>query len=232
MAEAHETPGSLLELPLFPLNTVLFPGMALPLHIFEERYKAMIGDCVEQEQPFGVVLIRSGKEAGGPAEPFSIGTTARVVKVERLEEGRMNILTAGERRFETHDVTQRTPHLVGQVKYLEEEPGEPSEEALAQFREEYGEYLKNLSSLAGGWTSQAATPQDPVTLSYRRGVQPGPAPAREADVAGIAHGRASIGTPVAHGQAGQHGGAASDSQAQPLPRASAKLAAAPRQFCK
>ena len=166
MAEAHEKPGSLLELPLFPLNTVLFPGMALPLHIFEDRYKAMIGDCVEQEQPFGVVLIRSGKEAGGPAEPFSIGTTARVVKVERLEEGRMNILTAGERRFETHDVTQRTPHLVGQVKYLEEEPGEPSEEALAQFREEYGEYLKNLSSLAGGWTSQAATPQDPVTLSY------------------------------------------------------------------
>ena len=166
MAEAHETPGSLLELPLFPLDTVLFPGMALPLHIFEERYKAMIGDCVEQEQPFGVVLIRSGKEAGGPAEPFSIGTTARVVKVERLEEGRMNILTAGERRFETHDVTQRTPHLVGQVKYLEEEPGEPSEEALAQFRGEYGEYLKNLSSLAGGWTSQAATPQDPVTLSY------------------------------------------------------------------
>ena len=97
---------------------------------------------------------------------WGYGTTARVIKVERLEEGRMNILTAGERRFETHDVTQRTPHMVGQVKYLEEEPGEPSEEAMAEFREEYGEYIKNLSSLAGGWTSQPVTPQDPVTLSY------------------------------------------------------------------
>lgn len=167
MAEAHETPdGSLASLPLFPLNVVLFPGMALPLHIFEERYKAMIGDCIDQEQPFGVVLVKSGKEAGGPAEPFTIGTTARVVQVERLPEGRMNILTAGERRFETEQVTQRTPHLAGQVKCLEEDPGETSEEAMAEFREEYGEYLKSLSSLAGGWTSQAPMPQAPVSLSY------------------------------------------------------------------
>ena len=166
MSKENDPSNNLLELPLFPLNTVLFPGMALPLHIFEERYKAMIGDCIEQEQPFGVVLIRSGKEAGGPAEPFDIGTTARVIKVEQLKEGRMNILTAGERRFETAEVTQRTPHMVGQVKYLEEEPGEPSEETMAEFREEYGAYIKNLSSLAGGWTSQPVTPKDPVTLSY------------------------------------------------------------------
>ncbi len=167
MTEEPKTPGDgLSSLPLFPLNTVLFPGMALPLHIFEERYKAMIGDCIEREQPFGVVLIKSGKEAGGPAEPFDIGTTARVVKVEQLEEGRMNILTAGERRFETEEVTQRTPHLEGRIRLLEEEPGETSDEAMAEFREEYGEYLKNLSSLAGGWTSQAPMPRDPVTLSY------------------------------------------------------------------
>lgn len=167
MTEAHHPPNhDLSSLPLFPLNTVLFPGMALPLHIFEERYKAMIGDCIEQEQPFGVVLIKSGKEAGGPAEPFSIGTTARVVNVEQLEEGRMNILTAGERRFETEEVTQRTPHLEGRIRYLEEEPGEPSDETMAEFREEFGAYLKNLSSLAGGWTSQAPMPQDLVTLSY------------------------------------------------------------------
>ena len=167
MAEAHEAPdGGLPSLPLFPLNVVLFPGMALPLHIFEERYKAMIGDCVEREQPFGVVLIKSGREAGGPAEPFTIGTTARVVRVERLEEGRMNILTTGERRFETEGVTQRTPHMEGRIKYLEEDPGETSPEMMAELREEYGAYIKNLSSLAGGWTSQAETPQDPVTLSY------------------------------------------------------------------
>ena len=167
MAEAHDTPdGGLSSLPLFPLNVVLFPGMALPLHIFEERYKAMIGDCIDQEQPFGVVLIKSGKEAGGSAEPFTIGTTARVVQVERLPKGRMNILTTGGHRFETEQVTQRTPHLEGRIKYLEEEPGEPTPEVMAELREEYGAYIKNLSSLAGGWTSQAETPQDPVTLSY------------------------------------------------------------------
>ena len=59
----------LAQLSLFPLNLVLFPGMPLPLHIFEERYKAMIGDCVEREQPFGIVLIKEGQEVGDPAEP-------------------------------------------------------------------------------------------------------------------------------------------------------------------
>ena len=167
MAEQHERPVSgPFSLPLFPLNVVLFPGMALPLHIFEERYKAMIGDCIEHEKPFGVVLIKSGKEVGGPAEPFSTGTTARVVKVERLEEGRMYILATGEHRFETEEVTKTTPHLEGRIRFLEEEPGETPDEAMAEFREEYGAYIKNLSSLAGGWTSQPVTPQDPVTLSY------------------------------------------------------------------
>ena len=140
--------------------------MTLPLHIFEERYKAMIGDCIEHGRPFGVVLIKSGKEVGGPAEPFSTGTTARVVQVERLEEGRMNIITTGEHRFETEEITQKTPHLEGRIRFLEEEQGETPEDAMAEFRQEYATYIKSLSSLAGGWTSRPVMPQDPVTLSY------------------------------------------------------------------
>ena len=65
-------------LPLFPLNTVLFPNMVLPLHVFEERYKLMINTCLAQDKPFGVVLIYSGTEAGGPAVPHSVGTVARI----------------------------------------------------------------------------------------------------------------------------------------------------------
>ena len=86
----------MFELPLFPLNTVLFPGMPLPLHIFEDRYKQMINNCLEEKEPFGVVLIRNGKEALGPlAQPHSIGCTARIVEVQKLSDGRMNITSVG-----------------------------------------------------------------------------------------------------------------------------------------
>ena len=167
MAESHQTPADdLTSLPLFPLSVVLFPGMTLPLHIFEERYKAMIGDCIDREQPFGVVLIKEGREAGGPASPFSIGTTARVIQVERLAEGRMNIVTTGERRFETTEISQQRPHLVGQVRYLEEEPGEIPSPVIAEIGEQYATFLQNLSALAGGWTGRVEVSEDPVRLSY------------------------------------------------------------------
>ena len=90
----------MLDLPLFPLNTVLFPGMPLSLHIFEDRYKRMIGECIDSGNPFGVVLIKRGQEANGPlAEPHEIGCTARIIEVEPLSEGRMNIVVLGQKRF-------------------------------------------------------------------------------------------------------------------------------------
>ena len=159
-------PDDLIELPLFPLNVVLFPGMHLPLHIFEERYKAMIGECVEREAPFGVVLIKEGQEVGDPAEPLRVGTAARILQVERLEEGRMNILTRGEARFRVVEVTQWVPHVVGQVQYLEEEAGEDLSVIVAEVAEDFALFRRNLTALSGGWTSQAAVPQDPVRLSY------------------------------------------------------------------
>src|SRR5215216_2373888 len=83
------------ELPLFPLNTVLFPSLPLPLHIFEERYKLMIGTCAVTDNLFGVCLIKEGVEVGGPAEPFEIGTVARIAEIERMPDGRMNLMTFG-----------------------------------------------------------------------------------------------------------------------------------------
>ena len=168
MADPEQNPPDYLtELPLFPLNVVLFPGMRLPLHIFEERYKAMIGDCLEREEPFGVVLIKEGQEVGGQAEPFRVGTSALILRADHLEEGKMNILTQGDRRFQVVEITQHAPHMVGQVRYLEEEDGQDPSDVAVQVGEGYEVFLRGLATLAGGWTAQAQVPQDPVQLSYR-----------------------------------------------------------------
>ncbi len=107
----------MFELPLFPLNTVLFPGMPLPLHIFEQRYKQMIQLCVDEERPFGVVLIRRGKSVGGPlATTYSIGCTARIIQVEPLVEERMLVMTIGQERFRIHSLKHDKPYLVGMVE--------------------------------------------------------------------------------------------------------------------
>lgn len=103
------------ELPLFPLNTVLFPGMPLKLHIFEERYKLMIGHCYAEGQPFGVTLIRRGQEVGGKADPFQIGCTAIITEVEPLPDGRMNIVAVGSERFQIRSLKHDLPYLVGMV---------------------------------------------------------------------------------------------------------------------
>ena len=166
MAQPEEIPrDDLIELPLFPLNLVLFPGMRQPLHIFEERYKAMIGDCVEREAPFGIVLIKDGREVGDPAEPFQVGTTARINQVQRLEDGRMNILTQGERRFRLVEVIQWVPHLVGLVQYLDDEPGEISASLVEEVNREYATFLRHMSSLAGGWNSRVEVTDDPQRLA-------------------------------------------------------------------
>ena len=167
MMEQHseDTSSNLVELPLFPLNLVLFPGMRLPLHIFEERYKTMISDCIRRETPFGVLLIKQGLEAGGPAEPFRIGTTARITQNTQLEDGRLNILTIGEKRFELVDVVSSTPFMIGNIRFLSEEQREVSEHLLIEIREEYETFLKQLATVAGGWNRTLNVPSDSSTLA-------------------------------------------------------------------
>ena len=162
----EESPDGLVQLPLFPLNLVLFPGQDLPLHIFEERYKSMIGDCLNQNVPFGVVLIKEGLEAGTAAEPERIGTSARILRSELLEQGRMNIMTKGERRFEIEEITQREPHLVGRVRFLVDLEGEGAAELVTQINDDYVALVRNLTALTGGYTSRVNVPEDPVELSY------------------------------------------------------------------
>lgn len=92
-------PQELIELPLFPLNTVLFPGGALPLRVFEQRYVEMTKRCLRDESPFGVCLIREGREVGDPAVPADVGCTARIAQWEVPHPNLFHLVARGERRF-------------------------------------------------------------------------------------------------------------------------------------
>ncbi len=87
------------ELPLFPLNAVLFPGGALPLRVFEQRYMTLVKDCFKQESAFGICLIAEGGEVGAPAVPHKVGTQARIVAWDMTQPGILNITVRGEGRF-------------------------------------------------------------------------------------------------------------------------------------
>lgn len=115
-------------LPLFPLGVVLFPGMSLPLHIFEERYKQMIGECLEQESEFGVVYY-TGEDF------YRVGCAASITRlVKRYEDGRMNIVVQGRSRFTIRRILSDKPFLVGQVEYFDDDPTGLTEETEALSR--------------------------------------------------------------------------------------------------
>lgn len=108
-------------IPLFPLGLVLLPGMALPLHIFEERYKQMIAECLADDRPFGIVWF-DGQSIR------SVGCTARLIEVlHRYDDGRMDILTRGERRFFTEALIEEKPYMEADVRFIEDEeiPADP-----------------------------------------------------------------------------------------------------------
>ena len=124
-----------MEIPLFPLHTVLCPGIVLPLHIFEERYRAMTQRCLDTGEPFGVVLIRDGREVGtkGIATLAGVGAFAEIREAGRYPDGRYDLLAAATGRFAIESVdAQREPYLVARVTALDDEVGdEPRAERLA-----------------------------------------------------------------------------------------------------
>lgn len=110
-------------LPLFPLNTVLFPGGPLRLRIFEPRYLDMVSRCMRESSNFGVALIIQGREAGGIARTTSVGTTARIVDFERLDDGLLGITARGEQRFSIIEVKTQSDGLnIADVSFLPDEP--------------------------------------------------------------------------------------------------------------
>jgi uncharacterized protein len=154
-------------LPLFPLNTVLFPHMPLPLHIFETRYRAMISDCLEAGHSFGVVGIREGLETG-PALPYEIGTLAKIVRIDRMEDGRMNLLVSGASRFRILETATDRPYLRGRIDVLAEAGdevagiGELTDAAATAFRD----FSNLLRELVNEKPQAFEPPMEPELLSY------------------------------------------------------------------
>jgi Lon protease-like protein len=159
----------MFELPLFPLNTVLFPGMPLNLHIFEDRYTRMIQGCIESSNPFGVVMIKHGLEAHGPlAEPYDIGCTARIIEVEPLSEGRMNIVALGQKRFRILSINDQNSYLVGKVELY---PLEASDKEILtrtgkRLRPWVKRYMDILSQVSEVNLEVEHLPNDPLALAY------------------------------------------------------------------
>jgi uncharacterized protein len=155
------------ELPLFPLNTVLFPGMPLRLHIFEERYKLMIGRCHTGDQPFGVTLIESGPEVGGSAEPYRVGCTALITEVETLSMGRMNIIAIGQERFEVQSFKHDQPYLTGMVENYPLRNENPSQLLRAGriLRPLVRKYLQVLADASDSTVELSDLPGDPLRLA-------------------------------------------------------------------
>jgi hypothetical protein len=156
---------------MFPLNTVLFPGAGLNLHIFEPRYRQLVAECLDAKEAFGVVLIREGDEAGDPdVEPHFVGTTAEIADVTPLPSGRYYLSSTGGRRFRINEIVSREPYLLCDVEFLDEKPGDPTaiERLTAEIATEFREYLSLIVEFAGSPT-EVTIPEDPVRASYAIG---------------------------------------------------------------
>jgi uncharacterized protein len=159
-------------LPLFPLGAVLYPGMLLPLHIFEERYRQLVRDLLARPEPrqFGVIAIRKGRETGldGVRSLYEIGCTATVRRVNRLEDGRFDLVTVGTQRFRLLALDQTLPYLQGEIELLAEAGVDQAVAApcvravLVAFRA----YLDALTERGGATVRIEDLPTEPVLLSF------------------------------------------------------------------
>ena len=156
-------------LPLFPLNTVLFPGGTIPLQVFEPRYLRLIDDCLNSDSKFGVVLIKEGKEVGGPSVPMSIGTIAKITSVKNLPNNRLLVTSIGTDRFNILEILKDDPYMVATVDVQNEQTNEEIEDqTLKEATQSTGEYLQTLLAMQGGWIKNPSSslPEKPLDLSF------------------------------------------------------------------
>jgi Lon protease-like protein len=159
-------------LPLFPLGAVLYPGMLLPLHIFEERYRQLIRDLLDgtEGRRFGVIAIRKGRETGidGVHSLYEVGCTAALRRVDRHDDGRFDIVAVGTQRFRLLRLDQTRPYLQGEVELLTEEPTDPAaaEPAVRVIQAAFREYLDALTEWGGATVRLEELPDEPELLSF------------------------------------------------------------------
>ncbi|MCW2599054.1 MAG: peptidase lon domain protein [Frankiales bacterium] len=160
-------------LPLFPLGTVLFPGLVLPLHVFEERYRELVRDLLElpeQERQFGVLAIREGREVGtdGIKALFAVGCTARVRQVESYDDGRYDLVTVGAQLFRLRELHADRAYFTGEVDWLPDELGDAARAQLleAPVREAFADYLEALGKASDQEIQAPDLPEDLLVLSH------------------------------------------------------------------
>ncbi len=158
--------------PLFPLGTVLYPGLLLPLHIFEDRYRQLVQDLLDEPEPrqFGVIAIRKGRETGidGISALYDVGCTATFRRVAEHEDGRYDLVTVGTQRFRLASLDDSQPYLTGEVDLLGEETGEESAAALAarSVQAAFRRYIEALGIRESVQVNVPELPDEPVGLSY------------------------------------------------------------------
>jgi len=146
-------------LPIFPLGLVLLPEMYLPLHIFEERYKLMTRVCIEQRKEFGIVYF-SGKQFQ------TIGCTARIVEIlKRYDDGRLDIMTRGAKRFAIKELLDEKPYLQANVDYFDDQPMEqPKRETLQKLADRGFQLLRKINPMTQQYKEEQFTKQADIKL--------------------------------------------------------------------
>ena len=160
-------------LPLFPLGLVLLPGLLLPLHVFEERYRTLVGELLElpeEQRRFGVVAIREGREVGadGVTALHEVGCVAQVRRVEPHEDGRFDVVTTGAQRFRLLELHTDGPYLVGEVERLPDDMGPAAEAPLLDqaVRGAFVDYLAALARASGEQVEVPDLPDSSLVLGY------------------------------------------------------------------
>ena len=157
---------SIVEIPLFPLRTVLFPGGYLPLRIFEQRYLTMVRDCARSDTGFGVCLIREGEEAVSPVKTAQVGTHAQIIDWYTLEDGLLGVSATGTVRFTTENSWQEDDGLFrAQIRVLSEPPDCLVPEAFSVLSDVLGRFMEKVGHQYPDYTPGHL--QDAVWLGYR-----------------------------------------------------------------
>lgn len=164
----REDAGQPVRLPLFPLGTVLFPGMPLPLHLFEERYRKLMREHHDDDPIFGVVLTSQGREVSEEPETHRIGTAASLLGLRQYSDGRFDVAVRGQRRFRILESDWDQDYLTGSIVYLDDPPGDPAAlpELVRKTTRAYRAFVEVLARAAGAEVPDERLDEDPTPLSY------------------------------------------------------------------
>lgn len=151
-------------IPLFPLHTLLLPTTDLGLHVFEQRYRDLVADCLRDGSEFGAVLIKHGREVGGPAEPYPVGTAAKIAGYARLPDGRYLLEVEGTRRFKILTESANGSYPTAHVQWLPESIGNFADARTRGL--EVDQLFAAYRMCSGDGDLPVRLPADPVARSY------------------------------------------------------------------